>query len=157
VRLTTSRLRLAQLLTGVGALVLLVLLFTVKWYGSGPFSPTAVTGWQALIHLRWLMLLTILSAFALVLIVAFTRSPLLRAALSTTVTVLSLATLLWLGYRVFISIPPGEKPAAYVGVACAAAILLGGCLSLYETWLSTDDAADNDPTGDQSPHIAPEH
>jgi hypothetical protein len=145
--LDRSGLHFGELLAGVGAASLLVLMFAVKWYGPGRFaSGQVVTGsinaWHALIHLRWLMVLTIISVIALILVAATTRGRALRLTLSAIATLLALATLLWLGYRVLISIPPGQKPATYFALVCVAAIVLGSGLSVYEEWSSGDAAAE---------------
>ena len=125
--------RRAQLLAAVSALVLLVLLFALKWYGPGAitssYQTSTVNGWQGLIHLRWLILVTVASAFALAALGVIAPRSRLQLPLSLILTLLALATLLWLGYRVLISIPPGEKPAAFAGLACALAIFLGGGIS----------------------------
>jgi hypothetical protein len=151
-----SSLRVGVLLAAAGALLLAVLMFAVKWYGPGAIAAgqvvaTSINGWHALTHLRWLMVLTVASVLALVIVAATTRRRALRVALSAIVTLLGLASLLWLGYRVFISIPPGQKPAAYIAVACAVAIFLGGGLSAYEEWTSENAA----PPGAAPPGAAP--
>ena len=135
-----------DLLAAAGALVLLVLMFALKWYGpgaitSGKVVTTTVNGWDGLIHLRWLMLLTILSALLVGVIRATRRAPALPIAAGMIVPLLGVATLLWLGYRVFISIPPGQKPAAYLGLACVLAIVIGGGASLRQQWTSHPDPA----------------
>lgn len=130
-----------DLLAAAGALVLLVLMFALKWYGPGAITngkevTTTVNGWEALIHLRWLMLLTIVCALLVVVIRATSRMRALPAATGLIVPLLGLVTLLWLGYRVFISIPPGQKPAAYLGLASVLAIVVGGGASVLEAWAS---------------------
>jgi len=124
-----SNLHRDQLLAAASALVLLVLLFAVKWYGPDAISSTA-NGWDGLIHLRWLILVTIAASFILAALGAIAPRSRLQLPYSVIFTLLALATLLWLGYRVLISIPPGEKPAAYVGLACALGIFLGGWAAL---------------------------
>lgn len=128
-------LRRDQLLTAVAALVLLVLLFAFKWYGPGAITSSArvtstVNGWHGLIHLRWLILVTVVGALMPAALAAVAPRSRLQLPFSAILTLLALATLLWLGYRVLISIPPGETPAAYVGLVCALAIFLGGCMAL---------------------------
>jgi uncharacterized membrane protein YbhN (UPF0104 family) len=65
------------MIAGLRALALLVLMLVVDWYGSH-------TGWQSLAHLRWLALVT--------------------STLSVIVTVIGLATVIWLACR---AISPG--------------------------------------------------
>ena len=141
-----------DLLAAAGALVLLVLMFALKWYGPGVITSgrvvmTSVNGWEGLIHLRWLMLLTILSALLVVGLRATRRAPALPTSAGMVVPLLGLVTLLWLGYRVFISIPPGQKPAAYLGLACVLAIVIGGGDSLRQRWTSRPDPARQDVGG----------
>ena len=124
-----SNLQRDQLLAAASALVLLVLLFAVKWYGPDAIS-SSVNGWDGLIHLRWLILVTIAASFMLAALGAIAPRSRWQLPYGVIFTLLALATLLWLGYRVLISIPPGEKPAAYVGLACVLGIFLGGCASL---------------------------
>jgi hypothetical protein len=148
-------LRRDQLLAAVSALVLLVLLFALKWYGPGAITSSdqatsTVNGWHGLIHLRWLILVTIASAFVLAALGAITPRSRLQLPFSVILTLLALATLLWLGYRVLISIPPGEKPAAYAGLVCALAIFLGGCISLLKE-LSVRDGGRGTPTSSDTP------
>jgi|SRR5579884_1340668 len=139
-----TRVGRGELLAAVAALVLLVLLFAAKWYGPGVIASGVVVGgtvngWHGLLHLRWL--LVVAAAWALVvaawgLLVAPAagagRSARARAVADGLVALLGLASVLWLGYRVLISIPPGEKAPAYVGLACAVAILAGGSLALRD-------------------------
>lgn len=141
-RLDRSGVRGADVVSAVAAVVLLVLLFALKWYGPGMITSgrevtSTVNGWDGLTHLHWLILVTILAALAMVIIRATGRAPALPRAVSLVVPLLGLVTLLWLGYRVLISIPPGEKPAAYVGLVCVLAIVIGAGASLREEWTSS--------------------
>jgi len=119
-----------QLLAAVSALMLLVLLFAVKWYGPDATTPSAVNGWHGLIHLRWLILASIAASFMLTAFGAITPRSRWLLPFSVIFTLLALAALLWLGYRVLISVPPGEKPAAYVGLVCALGLCLAAGASL---------------------------
>ncbi|MGI8863868.1 MAG: hypothetical protein ACR2JH_05625 [Solirubrobacteraceae bacterium] len=129
------RLHRDQLLAAASALVLLVLLLALKWFGPGAITSSdhatsTVNGWHGLIHLRWLILVTIAFAVGGAALGAGKPRSRLQLPFSAILALLALASLLWLGYRVLISIPPGEKPAAYAGLVCALAIFLGGCASL---------------------------
>jgi hypothetical protein len=145
-----SSFRRDQLLAAVSALLLLVLLFALDWYGPGAITPTdqvtsPVNGWHGLIHVRWLLLVTI--AFALVTAALGALAPRSRLQLpfSAILTLLALATLLWLGYRVLVSIPPGETAAAYAGLVCALGILGGGGAALLRE-LRAHDGEGHTPT-----------
>ena len=103
-----SRLRRGEVLAGVGAVLLLVFVLALKWYGHGDHS---LTGWQALTNLRWLVIVTIACALALTITQATRRSPAVPATLSVIVTVLGLITVLALIYRVLID-PPRRRAGA---------------------------------------------
>jgi hypothetical protein len=146
-----SRLRRGEWLVGAGAVALLVLMFAFKWYGPGNITGSTyvngtVNGWHGLTHVRWLILFTIAVSLSLPVAQATRRAPALPASISVIVPVLALITVLWLGYRVLISIPPHETAAAYVGLASAVAILAGGYLSLREEGIAPDDGPPEIPT-----------
>jgi hypothetical protein len=52
----------------------------------------------------------------------------------------------WLGYRVLISVPPHQKVAPYVGLACVAGIVFGGYLSMREEGIGAYDERRDIPT-----------
>jgi hypothetical protein len=149
-----SRLRRGELIAGGGAVVLLVDLFTLKWYGfKSPYGPTASTlvgstssdGWHGLEHGHWLLVVTILIAFALVLFQATRRAPAVPIGIGVILIVVALLDALALIYRVLINQPgPNslvtEKAGACVGLAAAIAILVGAYLSLREEGLPARDA-----------------
>lgn len=141
-----SRLRRGEVGVGVGALVLLVVLFALPWYGlTGQIGRTAATlgltttvnGWDGLTTLRWLILVTVLVAFALTYFQATRRAPALPVSLSVIVSTLALLTALCLIYRVFISLPGPDsvieaRAGAYLGLACALGLTYAGYRSLRE-------------------------
>jgi len=99
VQFVPSRLRRGELIAGGGAVVLAVSLFLLPWYGvRSPFGPTAAslgastsfTGWNSLSHLRWLVLITILLALALVWLQATRPAPALPVSVSVIMTVVAL-------------------------------------------------------------------
>jgi hypothetical protein len=114
-------------------------MFALKWYGGGGGSPS-VNGWHVLSHVRWLMLLTILVALTLIVMQASRRAPAVPVSLSVIVTALGLVTVLWLGYRVLISVPAHQQAAAFLGLASALGIALGGYRSLRREGLPPKDA-----------------
>jgi hypothetical protein len=152
--LDVSRLRHGELIAGGGALALLLDLFTLNWYGfKSPYAPTASTlvgstsynGWHGLEHGHWLLLFTIVIALALVWFQATRRAPAIPAAVSMILIIVALLNVLALIYRVLINQPgPNslvtEKAGAYVGLAAAVAILVGGYLSLRDEGVSARDA-----------------
>ena len=135
--LDPGRLRRGELLAGTGAVLLLVFLLAGKWYGHGG---QARTGWEALTSLRWLLVVTIAAAFALVATQVARRSPAIPVTLSMIVAVLGLITVLALIYRVLISSPPHEQAGAFLGLLSAIGMAYGGYLSLREEGISRRDA-----------------
>ena len=149
-----SRLRIGELIVGASALVLLASIFLLDWYGlNGTLAPTAqrlglpssVNGWHGLTTVRWLLLLTVGCALALVYFHASRRAPALPVALSVILTVLSLITTLVLVYRVLINQPgPGDlittRTGAYVGLLSAVALLYGAYRSMRQEGIAERDA-----------------
>lgn len=135
--LKLSRLRSGEWIASAGALVLLVTML-LPWYGyAGASGVAQITGWDVFIHLRWLILVTIIAGLALAVLQAACRAPAIPVSLSVIVTVLGALTSLWLIYRVLISVPGSDgllvqKPAAYVGLASALALTVGGFRSLRQ-------------------------
>jgi hypothetical protein len=153
-RIDISRLRPGEIIAGAGAVLLLVLMFAVPWYGvkSTP-SPTAsslgvstsINGWDSLSHLRWLLIVTIIAALALAYFQATRRAPAIPVNLSVIVTVLGLVSSLALIYRVLINVPGSDsvvdaRVGAYVGLVSALAILYGGFASMRQEGIAPQDA-----------------
>ncbi len=135
--LDPARLRRGELLAGVGAVLLLVFMLAGKWYGHGAH---ARTGWEALSTLRWLLLVTIGAAFALVLAQISRRAPAIPATLSLVMMLLGLISVLALIYRVLINPPAHEQVGAFLGLISALALAYGGFLSLREEGIARRDA-----------------
>src|SRR5690242_1692527 len=90
-----SRLRRGEWLVGGGAVVLLVSLLVPPWYGvtvtTGQLgASTSWDGWHGLQIVRWLVLVTVLVALALVWFQATRRSPAIPVSFSVMVTVVGL-------------------------------------------------------------------
>lgn len=135
---------------GTSAVVLLASMFWLKWYAlNDVLARTAATlgfsrsvnGWHGLTSLRWLVLVTVLCALALVCFQASRRAPAIPVSLSVIVTVLSLLTVLALFYRVVIDVPGDQarKAGAWLGLASAAALLYGAFLSLRTEGIAQRD------------------
>ena len=153
--LDVSRLRRGDVIAGGGALVLLLDLFVLDWYGvKSPFTQTASllpgatttwNGWQGLQHLRWLVLVTVLLGFALVLFQAIERAPAIPIGVGVVLTVVGLLNLIALLYRVLVNQPGADdfvtqQAGAFVGLVAAAAIVAGAYLSLRDEGLPEGDA-----------------
>ena len=118
-------------------MLLTVFMLAGKWYGHGS---QARTGWEALTVLRWLLVVTIAFAFALVLTQATRRSPAVPVTLSMFVTVFGVISVLALIYRVLINPPAHEQIGAFLGLASAVGIAYGGYLSMREEGVAARDA-----------------
>jgi hypothetical protein len=135
-----SRLRRGEEIAGVSGLVLLASMFLLPWYerkvSSGPRATvvitTSVDGWHAISRGRWVLLLAILSAVALVFLQVSRRAPALPVTASVAVTIFALISVVWLIDRVLISAPGDVKVGAVVGLIAACAMLYGGYLSMRE-------------------------
>jgi hypothetical protein len=135
--LDPARLRRGELLAGTGAVLLLVFLLAGKWYGHGGGSRT---GWEAVTTLRWLVLVTIVAALALVVAQVTRRSPAIPVTLSMIVAVLGLITVLALIYRVLINPPAHEQAGAFLSLLSAVGLAYGGYLSFREEGIARRDA-----------------
>ncbi|HSC01765.1 MAG TPA: hypothetical protein VLC49_00555 [Solirubrobacteraceae bacterium] len=140
--LDPGRLRRGELLAGTGAVLLLVFLLAGKWYGHGG---AARTGWEALTTLRWLLVVTIAAALALVAAQVARRSPAIPVTLSLIVAVLGPISVLALVYRVLISPPAHEQAGAFLGLLSAIGLAYGGYLSLREEGIARRDAPSEIP------------
>lgn len=135
--LDPARLRRGELLAGTGAVLLLVFMLAGEW---SSYHGHSQTGWQTLTDLRWLIIVTIVAAFALVLAQVTRRSPAIPVTLSMVVAVLGLITVLALVYRVLINPPSHEQAGAFLALLSALGLAYGGYLSLREEGIARRDA-----------------
>jgi len=123
--------------------VLLVVMFAFAWYGvagiPGRSSQVVSTedAWNGLSVIRWLMMLTILSAVTSVAIHVRPASRPAVAAARLTVLTLGTLTFVAVAWRVLISLPTpdrvvDQKLGAFLGVIGALAIAVGGYESVRE-------------------------
>jgi hypothetical protein len=143
---TTTRIHVGELISAGSALLLLIIMFALAWYGvAGVPDPSyarpAVSGsedaWTALPGVRWIMLATIVAAVGSVVLHATQRTHGTRTDTSRVVTALGAITSLLLVYRVLISLPGDgsvidQKLGALLGLACALGITWGGFESIRE-------------------------
>jgi len=142
-----SRLRHGEVVAGASAAVLLALMLLTPWYGlsgaaeraaaSVGLADVTVDGFNGLTTLRWLMLVTILSALGLTWLQGTRRAPALPVSFSVIVTVLGLVTTLALIYRVLINVPGPDslvesRFGAYLGLIAAGALAYGAFRSLRQ-------------------------
>jgi hypothetical protein len=154
--LDSARLRRPEWIVGAGGVVLLASMLLLPWYqltqsspppGPRYFVTSSVDGWNGLSHARWLILATVLAAFALVFFQASRRAPALPATLSLLTGALGGLTVLWLIYRVLISPPGGDRKAgAILGLLSACAIAYGGYGSLRQEGITPADGPSEIPT-----------
>ena len=133
-----ARLRLGEVLAGAAAVLLVVFLFAGSWAGSR-------SGWGVLVSLRWLLALTILAAFGLVLVQTTRRAPAVPVTMSLLVTVLGAISVLALVYRVLINPPAHQHAIAYLGLLSAIGLACGGYLSMRREGVASRDAPGDIP------------
>jgi hypothetical protein len=147
-RFDLRRLRVGEIVAGVGAVLLLVFMFAVPWYaGNGAHSdgqPTSYNGWNGLSHLHWLLLVTIVVALALAYFQAANRGPAIPVALSVILSALGGLSTVALIIRVLIDTPSNldQRAGAYLGLAAAIGIAYGGYKSMRQE-AGTDPASLN--------------
>jgi hypothetical protein len=139
-----TRLTRGELVSAISAALLLALMFGFAWFGvdgipgrSRSGRAGAETGWQGLSDVRWVMLLTIVVAFAAVAIHA--RRPARQVVAAIRLALLALGTLTsaLLIVRVLIDLPSpdrvvDQKLGGVLGVAAALGIAYGAYEAVRE-------------------------
>lgn len=145
-----QRLRRSEWIVGAGSVVLLASTLLLPWYGArsvaGPAGARTIDGWHADTHLRWLILVTVVAGFALVLAQATRRAPAVPVTLSLPVMVLGALSALWLIYRVPIDPGGGRKLGGWIALLSACAITYGGYRSLRTEGIAARDGPATIPT-----------
>lgn len=135
-----------ELISTASALVLLAVMFGMKWYGvaglPGPSATraanaTAENAWDALSLLRWLMLATITFTLGSAVLHLTQRRHGSQTDTSLIVTLLGATTAALVVYRVLIDLPApteivDQKLGALLGVCSALGIAFGGFETLRE-------------------------
>lgn len=154
-----SRLRWPEWVVGAGGLMLLGSMLLLPWYQQtrstpGPppkyFITVSVDGWHGANYARWLMLVTVLAAFAVVFFQARQRAPALPVAATVVAVPLAAATVVWLIVRVWIAPHGGREIGGWIGLLGAAAIVYGGYKSMVMEGIAPSDAPAEIPTVDLS-------
>jgi hypothetical protein len=159
-RFQTSRLRSGELLAGAAAVVLLVCLFALPWYGLNSSVAsiaqrlgvsTSRTGWESLTALRWLILIASLAALALVYLQGTRPAPAMPATFSLIVTVLGGLTALALIYRVLINVPGSNdvvdrQAGGFIALVAGILLAYGGYRSLRQEGSAPQDERTDIPT-----------
>lgn len=155
-----SRLRRGEVVAGVAAVVLLVAMFVLPWFSfKGALAPLAAklgvsisrNAWSSLSTARWLMLLTVAVALALVYLQGTRRAPAVPATFSLFVTLLGGLSALVLIYRVLINVPGPDDVVSrdvggFIALLASFAITYGGYRSLREEGIAPEDAPQEIPT-----------
>lgn len=132
-----------ELVSATSALLLLVVMFALAWYGADGIPGRtarlvyAENGWEGLTLVRWLMLLTMAVALGVIPLHFSQRRHGARTETGLLVTVLGTLTAASLIFRVLIVLPSSaqvvdQKLGAFLGVVCAIGIAYGGLESLRE-------------------------
>jgi hypothetical protein len=124
-----ARLRRGEIVAGTGGLALLVFLFALPWLSAG--SGHTSTGWSGLPTLRWLIIVSALTAVALAFTQATRSAPAIPVTLSVFVTVLGGLTAILLIIRL-LTTGSGLQVGAWLGLLAAIVITVGGFLSMRE-------------------------
>jgi hypothetical protein len=119
-----ARLRFWEVLAAAGAVVLVVALFALHWYGGPPR-----TGWAAIPTLRWFALVTAAFGLALSITQVTSRGPALPVTLDLLGGPVAGLTTILLAIRL-ITTGAALAAGAYVGVVAAAATALGAFRAL---------------------------
>ncbi len=137
--------REGELIAAMSALLLLIVMFALKWYGvvrlphaaerSG--SSSAVNAWTQLAGLRWLMLLIILVCVGAVVLHASQRTHGAQTDTGVLIAGLGALTAALLANRILIDLPASSsvvdvKIGGYLGLLCAVGIALGGYQTIRE-------------------------
>jgi hypothetical protein len=134
-----------EVIAGVSALLLLIVMFAARWYGVAGIPGTSAhaqavsteNAWSGLSVIRWLMLLTILAAAAALAVHLVSVSRTTVALIRLAVAGLGSLTALLLTYRVLIDLPDSsdvvdQKLGAVLGLLCAYGIAVGGFEAIRE-------------------------
>jgi hypothetical protein len=153
----TTKLRLGELVAGVSALVLLIVMF-LPWYGAsvkaGPISASAnATAWQAYSLIDLILFVSIVAAIAMVILAMTQRSAALPISASVIVTLLGGLDVLLILFRMISKPGKGNcgsfcdavsinlKYGLFLGLIAAAGIAVGAFMTMREEGTSFGDAA----------------
>jgi glucan phosphoethanolaminetransferase (alkaline phosphatase superfamily) len=135
-----------ELISALSALILLVLMFATAWYGvdgipgaksTSSAAAGAVNAWHGLTVIRWLLLATVLLAFAAVAIHARRPSRVAVARVRLALLALSMVTAGAVVFRVLIELPSSDrvvdqKLGGVLGMIAALGIVYGAYEAVRE-------------------------
>jgi hypothetical protein len=178
----TSRVRWPEWAVATSALALLLIMLGPSWFtlsqqsggtrattpasaGAGQaIHPTIATinysinGWRGLVHAHWLLLITILLGFALLVAQATRRAPGVPVSIAVFVTILAGASAIWLFVRVAIDPPGGRNLGGWLALICSTALTGSAWKSLRTEGIAPEDERHDIPTvrlGDLPPSADP--
>lgn len=127
-----GRVRRGEAIAGGGGIVLLAVLLFLPWFARrAPDGRVAsLDGWHALTTTRWILLVTIVAAVAVVLLTASRRAPAIPVVASMLACVLGVVSSLLLLFRIIGHPGLTARAGVYVGLLAALAVGYGGYLSL---------------------------
>src|SRR5258708_8708087 len=117
-----ARLHRGEWFVGAGSVALLASMLLLPWYGGSH----TIDGWNALTSFRWLVVVTLVVAGAMLFSQGTRRAPAIPVTLDLFVAVLGALTAAWLVYRVVIDPVGGRQVGGWIGLAGAIAIAHGG-------------------------------
>lgn len=139
-----SRLHRGEWIVGAGSVILLASMLLLPWYGGSH----TIDGWNALTHLRWLVVVTLVFAAPMMFFQATRRAPAVPATIDLLMMVLGALTAAWLVYRVAIDPVAGRKVGGWIALGGAMAIAYGGMNAMGRDGIEAADAPSMIPTVD---------
>src|SRR5437763_3007781 len=137
--LVPARLRAGEWLAALGAILMIVALFGLHWYGPTPDAPSTRSGWSGATHLHWLLLVAILVGLALAISQAACRAPAIPATLSVVSSGIAFLALLWLLFRVVLDAPPHQEAGAWIELIAALLLFVGSYWSMRQEGIRPQD------------------
>ncbi len=165
-----DKLSTGEKIAGGSAILLFIFMFFFDWFGikvsdvngfSGTISGEGGSAWDALDLIRWVLLLTVIGALALVGLRLSDSTYEPPVPLSTVITVLGVISTLLILFRIIdpptfaevggISFDATLKVGIFLGLLSAAGVAYGGYTTMREEGVTFGDAADRLSSGGSSP------
>jgi hypothetical protein len=151
------RVRWPEWVAGLSAIVLLAALLFLSWFSFPPRASgglgtkyyalgTSEDGWHGLSHAHWLLLITILAAFGLMLFQAARPAPPIPVTFSLLVMALGGLSTIWLLVRVVADPPGGRDIGGWVALVGAAVLTWAGYKSTQMEGIPAQDTPREIPT-----------
>jgi hypothetical protein len=149
-----ARIRTGEWIVGLSALLLLIDLFALPWYGFNSVfrgtaailgEPVSASGWQMLEVIRLLVVLVCLGGIAVWWLQATRPAPALPVSATVLDLALAVPVFVLLFNRVLLNTPGdptfiSAQSGAYIGLVLAGGLCVGGWLSLREDGIAEEDA-----------------